>query len=92
DQKAWETVRSQWGNWKTLTKGQVAEAGNVSPARVAAQLRAQGPGFRTGSQGPLQDIGRIGEGIKGAANPNSGNLGQQMLYGNPVTGIPLAAG
>ena len=92
DQKAWETVRSQWGNWKTLTKGQVAEAGNVSPARVASQLRAQGPGFRTGSQGPLQDIGRIGEGIKSATNPNSGNLGQMMLYGNPVTGIPLAAG
>lgn len=92
DQRAWDMVRSQWGNWKTLMKGQVAEAGNVSPARVASQLRAQGPGFRTGAQGPLQDIGRIGEGIKTATNPNSGNLGQMMLYGNPVTGIPLAVG
>lgn len=74
DQEAWKVARDQWGSWKTLTKGLVSEAGNVSPARVAAQLRAQGPGFRTGAQGPLADIGRIGEGFKGALNPNSGNL------------------
>jgi len=93
DRAAWDTVRQQWGNWKTLTKGQVAEAGNVSPARVASQLRQQGPGFRTGAtSGPLVDVGRIGEGIKGALNPNSGNLPQMMMYGNPVTGIPLSIG
>jgi hypothetical protein len=93
DRAAWDTVRQQWGNWKTLTKGQVAEAGNVSPARVASQLRQQGPGFRTGStSGPLVDVGRIGEGIKSALNPNSGNLPQMALYGNPITGIPLSVG
>jgi len=93
DRAAWDTVRKQWANWKTLTKGQVAEAGNVSPARVASQLRQQGPGFRTGAtSGPLVDVGRIGEGIKSAINPNSGNLPQMALYGNPITGIPLSVG
>ena len=93
DQEAWRVAREQWGNWKVLTKGLVSEAGDVSPARVAAQLRQQGPGFRTGAlQGPLADVGRIGEGMKGAANPNSGNLPQMMIYGDPVTGGPLAAG
>jgi hypothetical protein len=91
DQEAWRVARTQWGNWKTLTKGLVAEAGDVSPARVAAQLRNQ-PGFRTGNlQGPLADVARIGEGVKGALNPNSGSLTQGMLYGNPLTGVPLAA-
>jgi hypothetical protein len=92
DQQAWATARSQWGNWKTLTKGLVAEGGDVSAARVAQQLRSQGPSFRTGSQGPLADVGRIGEGIKGALNPNSGNLPNMMMYGNPITGVPLATG
>lgn len=91
DQEAWRVAREQWGNWKILTKGLVAEAGDVSPARVAAQLRNQ-PGFRTGNtQGPLADIARIGEGVKGALNPNSGSLAQGMLYGNPITGVPMAA-
>jgi len=77
DQEAWKVAREQWGNWKTLTKGNVAEAGNVSAARVAAQLRADkaGPGFRTGTRtGELVDIGRIGEAFKGPLNPNSGAL------------------
>lgn len=93
DQEAWKLARQQWGNWKTLTKGMVAEGGDVSAARVAAQLRSQGPGFRTGTVGgPLADVGRVGEGVKGALNPNSGNLTQSMLYGNPLTGVPLSVG
>lgn len=93
DQKAWDTVRQQWGNFKTLTKGAVSEGGHVSPARVAQQLRAQGDAFRTGAlKGDLADIGHIGEAFKTASNPNSGNLTSTMLYGNPFTGIPLAAG
>jgi hypothetical protein len=85
DQLAWKVAREQWANWKTITKGLVAEGGDVSPARVAAQLRGQGPAFRTGTtQGPLADVGRIGEGIKGALNPNSGNLLQAGTWG-PVT-------
>lgn len=93
DQEAWRVAREQWGNWKVLTEGMVSEAGDVSAARVAAQMRQQGPGFRTGAvQGPLADVGRIGEGIKGALNPNSGTLPQMMLYGNPITGVPLSVG
>lgn len=91
DQEAWKVARQQWGNWKVLTKGMVSEAGNVSPARVAAQLRAQGPAFRTGQmQGPLADVGRIGEGIKTALNPNSGNL-PNTLPGLMMSPVNFAA-
>ena len=93
DQKAWDTTRAQWAAYKTLTKSNVSEAGNVSAARVAAELRRGGDGFRTGAKtGELADIGRFGEAVKGSQNPNSGQLAQQMLYGNPITGIPMMAG
>lgn len=93
DQKAWQQTRAQWQAYKTLTKGQVAEGGNLSPARLAAAVRQQGDGLRTGSaSGPLADIARIGESVKGAQNPASGQLMQQMLYGNPLTGLPMMAG
>jgi hypothetical protein len=75
DQEAWKSARGQWGNLKVLLKGNVAEAGDVSAARVAQQLRSQGPAFRTGNvNGPLADVARIGEGFKGPLNPNSGTL------------------
>lgn len=90
DQEAWDTVRSQWANWKTLTKGNVAEAGHVSAAKVAQQLRSKGTAFRTGdTSGPLSDIGVIGEAFKSVTNPNSGALNSTMMYGNPITGGPL---
>lgn len=93
DQKAWDVAREQWQAYKMLTKGNVAEAGDVSAARVAAQLRRGGDQFRTGaSKGQLADIGRIGEAVKGVQNPNSGQLAMQMLYGNPLTGLPMMAG
>lgn len=90
DQQAWDTARKQWAAFKTLTKGNVAEAGNVSPARVASAVRARGPQLRTGeASGELADIARVGEAFKGVQNPTSGQLTQQMLYGNPLTGIPM---
>lgn len=90
---AWDTARKQYQNWKTLTKANVAEGGNVSPARVASAVRARGPQLRTGqASGELSDIARIGESFKTAQNPNSGGLVHGMLYGNPVTGIPAAIG
>lgn len=93
DQKAWDVARAQWKAFKTLSKSNVAEAGNVSAARTAAAVRAQGPGLRTGAaKGDLADVARVGEAFKGVGNPNSGQLAQQMLYGNPFTGIPLAMG
>lgn len=93
DQKAWDTARAQWQAYKLLTKSNVAEGGNVSSARLASALRGQGDGLRTGAaQGPLADVARLGEAVKGVQNPNSGQLTQQMLYGNPFTGVPMMAG
>lgn len=93
DQKAWDVTREQWRAYKVLTKGNVSEAGNVSAARVASQLRRGGDGFRTGAfDGGLTDIGRLGEAVKGVQNPNSGQLVQQMLYGNPLSGVPMMVG
>lgn len=92
DQKAWDVARQQWQAWKTLTKGNVAEAGNVSAAKVASEVRRMGPGLRTGAaRGELADIARVGEAFKSVTNPNSGNLMQQMVYGNPITGLPMVA-
>jgi hypothetical protein len=93
DQEAWDVARKQWSAFKTLTKSNVAEAGNVSAPRAAAAVRAQGPGLRAGRlDGEIADIARIGEAFKGVQNPNSGQLAQQMIYGNPLTGIPMALG
>lgn len=93
DQKAWDVARKEWAAFKTLTKSNVAEGGNVSAARTASAVRARSPGLRTGSaQGELADVARIGEAFKGVQNPNSGQLMQQMLYGNPFTGVPMAMG
>jgi hypothetical protein len=92
DQQAWDTARAEWRAFKTLTKSNVAEAGNVSAARTAAAVRAQGPGLRTGAaKGELADIARVGEAFKGVQNPNSGQLSQQMLFSNPLTGLPMMA-
>jgi hypothetical protein len=92
DQKAWDAARSQWDAFKTLTKSNVAEAGNVSAARAAAAVRSKNPNFRTGGvNGEMADIARVGEAFKGVQNPNSGQLAQQMLFSNPVTGVPLFA-
>jgi hypothetical protein len=93
DQQAWDAARKQWGAFKTLTKSNVAEGGNISAARTAAAVRAGGPALRTGkASGELADIARLGEAFKGVANPNSGQLTQQMLYGNPLTGVPMMLG
>lgn len=93
DQRAWDLTRKQWAAYKALTKSNVAEGGNVSAARLAGALRQQGDGLRTGAmKGPLSDIARIGESVKSSQNPNSGQLVNQMLYGNPLTGLPMMVG
>lgn len=91
DQEAWDVARKQWATFKTLTKSNVAEAGNVSAPRLAAAVRARGPQLRTGAaSGELADIARIGEAFKSVPNPTSGQLPQmQMMYGNPITGVPM---
>lgn len=81
DAAAWRQARQQWGAFKTLAKSNVAEGGDVSAARVAASLRRNGTGFRTGKvTGDLADIGRIGEGFKPLPNPTSG----QLAAGGPL--------
>lgn len=63
--QALRSARPQYGNLMTLEKGLVAEGGNVSPARLASALRAKNPkAFREGAEGPLYDIGRVGESMK----------------------------
>ena len=92
DQNAWDAARQQWKAFKTLSKSNVAEAGNVSAARTAAAVRSGGPALRTGAaSGELADIARIGEAFKGVQNPNSGQLVNQMMFSNPITGLPMLA-
>lgn len=93
DQAAYATARDQWKAYKLLTKGMVAEGGDVSPARLAAALRQDNPdAFRRGVASPLRDIASIGESIKGAANPNSGNLPlSKAIFEHPATAL-LGAG
>lgn len=61
-----KVARPQYANLKLLEKGATAEAGNVSPAKVASTMRTNNPGaFRRGSViGPLADVARVGEGMK----------------------------
>lgn len=93
DQEAWDVARKQWAAYKVLSSGNVSEAGNVSAARVASKLRNQNDMFRAGQGGSdLANIARIGEAIKAVQNPNSGQLVNQMMYGNPVTGLPMMLG
>jgi hypothetical protein len=93
DKKAWDTARKQWQAYKILSKSNVAEAGNISAARLASSVRRDMPNFRSGGvNGELGDIARIGEAFKSVSNPNSGNLTQNMIYGNPITGLPAMIG
>lgn len=93
DRKAWDVARAEWQAFKSLAKSNVAEGGNVSAARMAAEVRRGGDGLRTGAaKGELADIARIGEAFKGVQNPNSGQLAQQMMFSNPLTGVPLFLG
>lgn len=93
DRKAWDVARAEWQAFKTLSKSNIAEAGNLSGPRAAAAIRAKNPDFRSGGMsGELADVARIGEAFKSVPNPNSGNLMQQMIFGNPITGIPAMLG
>lgn len=92
DQEAWDVARQQWGAFKTLSKSNVAEAGDVSAARTAAAVRAKGPGLRTGkASGELADIARVGEAFKTAQNPNSGNLINTLAYQNLLGPLMMGA-
>lgn len=94
---AWETARREWGNLKTLEKGNVIKAGDVNPNLVGGALRQFNPSaYKSGSvDGPLMDIARYGEAFKPPA-PGSQTYERgavaNMLFGNPLTGLPAVGG
>lgn len=64
---ALKTARPQYANLKLLERGATAEAGQVSPARVASTMRTDNPAsYRRGKfvGQPLDDVARIGETLK----------------------------
>lgn len=95
DQEAYKVARQQWAAYKALTKGAVAEGGDVSGKRLAAALRQANPdAFRTGQMKVderLMDIARLSEALKGVSNPNSGQMTvTAAMMQNPLTAIPMA--
>ncbi len=96
DQVAWDEVRKQYAHLKTLVKGNTIEAGNVKPNLINSALAKFNPQMYKAGQidSPLNDIGVVSQNFKQAV-PNSGTpertAMQNMLFGNPVTGLPTAA-
>lgn len=95
--QAWDTVRKQYSNLKVLEKGNVVSAGNVNPNLVAGAMRQFNPSaFKSGSlNGELMDIARVAQNYKipaqGSQTYERGAMAN-MLFGNPLTGLPLVAG
>lgn len=96
DQAAWDQVRKEYAHLKTLVKGNTIEAGNVKPHLINSAMAKFNPQMYKSGQinSPLNDIGTIAQQFKQAV-PNSGtperSAMQNMLFGNPITGIPTAA-
>jgi hypothetical protein len=93
--EAWAEARKQWGNLKALEKGNVVKAGDVNPTLVGGALRQFNPKTykEGGMDGPLMDIARYGEAFKPPAAGSQTyerGLASQMLFGNPLTGVPSA--
>lgn len=98
DQKAWDAVRASYADLKSIVKGNVVNAGNVNPILLANTLRAKNPDLYKSGKLPTQlmDVARYGDFLRNNTIPTSGtnerNLMTQMLFGNPITGAPLALG
>ncbi len=96
DKKAWDQVRKEYAHLKTLVKGNTIEAGNVKPNLINSALAKFNPQMYKAGQidSPLNDIGVVAQNFKQAV-PNSGTpertAMQNMLFGNPITGLPTAA-
>lgn len=95
--QAWDTVRKQYSNLKILEKGNVVNSGNVNPALVKNALQQYNAGMhKSGAlNGELMDISRIAQNFKipsqGSQTYERGAL-SNMMFGNPITGLPLVAG
>lgn len=96
DQATWDSIRSQYAHLKTLVKGNTIEAGNVKPNLINNALAKFNPQMYKSGQinSPLNDIGLVSQNFKQVI-PNSGTpertAMQNMMFGNPVTGIPIMA-
>lgn len=94
---AWDTVRRQYANLKVLEKGNVINAGDVNPNLLKGALSRTNPAmYKSGKmQGELADIAKIAENYKiptqGSQTYERGTMAN-MLFGNPLTGLPLMGG
>jgi hypothetical protein len=90
-------AQKQYGDFKTLIKGNVVSGGDVNPTLVKNALQQFNPTtFKTGQMNSgLTDIAKIGEIFKNSV-ANSGtperSAMHNMLFGNPLTGVPMIAG
>lgn len=96
DQEAWDVVRKEYANLSALLKGKTIKGGNVDQNLINnAMIKYNNKLYKSGkTEGPLSDIGKYAEAFKTNV-PNSGTpertFMQNMMFGNPLTGIPTAA-
>lgn len=96
DQKAWDMSRREYANLMTLLKGKTIKGGNVDQNLINnAMIKYNNKLYKSGAlNGPMNDIGKYAEAFKTTV-PNSGTpertFMQNMMFGNPLTGIPTAA-
>lgn len=96
DQEAWDVSRKEYANLMTLLKGKTIKGGNVDQNLINnAMIKYNNKLYKSGKTGgPLSDIGKYAEAFKTNV-PNSGTpertFMQNMMFGNPLTGIPTAA-
>lgn len=88
DQKAWDVLRDQYSAYKTLTKGNVVEGGNVKPNLLRNAIAQRNrEAFKTGHmEGNLADIARMYEGTYQSKEPSVPSL--DALLRNPGVTIP----
>jgi hypothetical protein len=93
ERAAWQQLRKQYSSLEILEKGNVVQAGKVSPQLLKNALRAEYPAaYKEGKlSGPLMDISRYAEGIKALPDPGTaGQLAAQnagpysMFIGSPL--------
>lgn len=90
-------AQEQYGNFKTLIKGNVIKEGNLNPALARnAMMQFNPTTFKTGlGNSTMKDIAKVGESF-GNKISNSGTpertIMQNMMFGNPLTGLPIVGG
>lgn len=95
DQKAWDVTRKEYANLMTLLKGKTIKGGNVDQNLINnAMIKYNNKLYKSDLlEGELNDIGKYAEAFKTTV-PNSGTpertFMQNMMFGNPLTGIPTA--